>query len=72
MCKMLPSMIFFLALQLPILVCFFDNEACLLRRSTSVHKDGDVVIGCFLSLYFYIYYTGIFHIKPTREFYFIQ
>nr|XP_013006458.1 vomeronasal type-2 receptor 116-like [Cavia porcellus] len=44
---MLPSMIFFLALQLPILVCFFDNEACLLRRSTSVHKDGDVVIGCF-------------------------
>uniref|UniRef100_H0WDK6 G-protein coupled receptors family 3 profile domain-containing protein n=1 Tax=Cavia porcellus TaxID=10141 RepID=H0WDK6_CAVPO len=46
MYKMLPSMIFFLALQLPILVCFFDNEACLLGRSTSVHKDGDVQMTC--------------------------
>ncbi|XP_013362652.1 PREDICTED: vomeronasal type-2 receptor 116-like [Chinchilla lanigera] len=55
--------------QLPALVCTFDNEACLHRRSTSVRKDGDVVIGIFFSLYFYIYYTGIFAIKPTKEFY---
>ncbi|XP_023560899.1 vomeronasal type-2 receptor 116-like [Octodon degus] len=55
--------------QLPVLVCTFDNEACLQQRSTSVRKDGDVVIGCFLFLYFYIYYTGTFHIEPLREFY---
>ncbi|XP_013362655.1 PREDICTED: LOW QUALITY PROTEIN: uncharacterized protein LOC102014707 [Chinchilla lanigera] len=60
-----------IATALPALVCTLDHEACLHRRSTSVRKDGDVVIGCFLSLYFYIYYTGIFGIKPTREFYFI-
>ncbi|XP_013362658.1 PREDICTED: vomeronasal type-2 receptor 116-like [Chinchilla lanigera] len=56
---------------LPALVCTLDNEACLRQRSTSVHKDGDVVIGCFLFLYYYIYYTAIFVIKPTREFYFV-
>ncbi|XP_013362661.1 PREDICTED: uncharacterized protein LOC102016949, partial [Chinchilla lanigera] len=55
---------------LPALVCTFTNEACLRQRSTSVSKDGDMVIGCFLSLYFYIYYTAIFDIKPTREFYY--
>ncbi|XP_023563213.1 vomeronasal type-2 receptor 116-like [Octodon degus] len=68
---MLPLIVIFLLLQLPALVCTFDNEACLHRRSTSVHKDGDVIIGCFLSIYFYMYYTGILDMKPTREFYFI-
>ncbi|XP_013362653.1 PREDICTED: vomeronasal type-2 receptor 116-like [Chinchilla lanigera] len=68
---MLPLIVIFLLLQLPALVCTFDNEACLHRRSTSVRKDGDVVIGGFLSLYFFMYYTGVFGIKPTREFYFV-
>ncbi|XP_005409775.2 PREDICTED: vomeronasal type-2 receptor 116-like [Chinchilla lanigera] len=58
-------------IRLPALVCTSDHEACLHRKSTSVRKDGDVVIGCFLSLYFYIYYTAIFDIQPTREFYYV-
>ncbi|XP_004645016.2 vomeronasal type-2 receptor 116-like [Octodon degus] len=55
--------------KLPALVTTIDNEACLHQRSTSVRKDGDVVIGCFLCLYFYIYYTGTMGIEPLREFY---
>ncbi|XP_012368374.1 vomeronasal type-2 receptor 116-like [Octodon degus] len=62
----------FLLLQLPSLVYAFENEPCLRQRSTSVHKDGDMVIGCFLSLYFFMYYTGIVDIQPTRELYFFQ
>ncbi|XP_012368389.1 vomeronasal type-2 receptor 116-like [Octodon degus] len=58
---MLALISIFLLLQLPSLVCTFDNEACLRQRSTGVHKDGDVVIGCFLSLYYYIYYTGKYY-----------
>ena len=69
--KMLPLIVLFLPLQFSALVCTFNNEACLRQRSNSVHKDGDVVIGCFLTLYFYIYYTGIFDIRPTRVFHFI-
>ncbi|XP_004647226.1 vomeronasal type-2 receptor 116-like [Octodon degus] len=67
---MLSLIVIFLLLQLPSLVCTFDNEACLRQRSTSVHKDGDMVIGCFLSLYFFMYYTGMIDIQPTRELYF--
>ncbi|XP_004647229.2 vomeronasal type-2 receptor 116-like [Octodon degus] len=59
-------------MKLPALVCTLENEACLLRRSTSVRRDGDVVIGCFLPLYYYIYSSGIFDIKPVTDFYFIQ
>nr|XP_013013882.1 vomeronasal type-2 receptor 116-like [Cavia porcellus] len=51
------------------LVCTFINEACLQQRNTSVHKDGDVVIGGFFSLYFYMYYTGVTEITPTQNFY---
>ncbi|XP_004647238.1 vomeronasal type-2 receptor 116-like [Octodon degus] len=58
--------------SLPALVCTFENEGCLHLRSTSVQMDGDVVIGCFLSLYYYIYYTGVLDIKPITDFYFIQ
>ncbi|XP_013362659.1 PREDICTED: vomeronasal type-2 receptor 116-like [Chinchilla lanigera] len=56
---------------LPALVCTLDHEACLHQRGTSVRKDGDVVIGCLLSLYFCIYYSGTLGIKPIREFFFI-
>ncbi|XP_005415073.1 PREDICTED: vomeronasal type-2 receptor 116-like [Chinchilla lanigera] len=57
------------ACQLSALVCTFDDEFCPHRRSTSMRKDGDVVIGVFLSLYVYMYYTGVFTIKPMKEFY---
>ncbi|XP_004646956.1 vomeronasal type-2 receptor 116-like [Octodon degus] len=58
--------VFFL-LQHPHLVCNFENERCLVGRSTSVYKDGDVVIGGLFSLFIYIYYTGIFHLKPLKD-----
>ncbi|XP_012368368.1 vomeronasal type-2 receptor 116-like [Octodon degus] len=57
---------------LPSSVSTIDKETCISRRSTSVRKDGDVVIGCFLYLYFYIYYSGMIDIQPSREFHFIQ
>lgn len=67
--KMFHLIVNFFFLQLPALVCILESEGCLQRRRTSVHKDGDVVIGGFSSLYFYVYYTGIIDITPGQGFY---
>ena len=62
----------FLLLQLPDIVSAMENEPCPNQRGTSVRRDGDVVIGCFLSLYYYIYYTGNLDMKPITHVYFAQ
>lgn len=37
----------FLILWFLVSVCTSADEDCLIRRSTSTHRDGDVVISCF-------------------------
>nr|XP_013001863.2 vomeronasal type-2 receptor 116-like [Cavia porcellus] len=49
-------------------VCNFETEPCLQRRSTSVHKDGDVVIGGLFSLFNYFYSGGFFFLQPMKDF----
>ncbi|XP_021106839.1 vomeronasal type-2 receptor 116-like isoform X2 [Heterocephalus glaber] len=51
----------------PLLVCNFENEHCLRGRSTSVYRDGDVVIGGLFSLFFYLYYADIITLQPLEE-----
>ncbi|KAM5237910.1 uncharacterized protein ACOB6Z_012487 [Ctenodactylus gundi] len=48
------------------------DEDCLRGRSTSVHKDGDVVIGGFFSLYTCFYWTGTIDLKPSRDVFRLQ
>ncbi|XP_023418421.2 vomeronasal type-2 receptor 116-like [Cavia porcellus] len=70
--KMLPLSITCLLLQLLPLVCTWGNGYCLRRKSTSVHKDGDVVIGGFFSLCTGAEFTGTMDIKPIKEFIILQ
>ncbi|KAM5237990.1 vomeronasal type-2 receptor 116-like [Ctenodactylus gundi] len=45
-------------LQLAFSVCDSGDEDCLLRRGSSVHKEGDVVIGAFFTLSSFFYFTA--------------
>ncbi|KAM5237938.1 vomeronasal type-2 receptor 116-like [Ctenodactylus gundi] len=65
---MLPGILLILLLQLPHFVCCEGSDTCLRRRSTSMRRDGDVVLGISLSLYTFIYYTGFLILKPTKDF----
>ncbi|XP_004647863.2 vomeronasal type-2 receptor 116-like [Octodon degus] len=69
---MLLFIVLLLLLQLPVLLCIFDNEACLRKRGTSVHKHGDMVIGGTFSLYISLYFTGIVNLEPRKDFFNIQ
>ncbi|EHB09582.1 Vomeronasal type-2 receptor 26 [Heterocephalus glaber] len=53
-------------------MCNVDTEPCLHRRSTSVYKDGDVVIGRLFSLFLYFYYTDVFQLEPVKDFFMIH
>ncbi|XP_013364584.1 PREDICTED: vomeronasal type-2 receptor 116-like, partial [Chinchilla lanigera] len=52
--------------------CDSSNDDCLQSRSTRVYKDGDVVIGGFFSLYTCLYFTGMSHIKPSKDFLIVE
>ncbi|KAM5237991.1 vomeronasal type-2 receptor 116-like [Ctenodactylus gundi] len=69
---MSPVIIAILVLQLPLSVGTSEDADCLLRRGTSVRKEGDVVIGAFFTLFSFFYLTGVVEIKPSKEFYFSQ
>ncbi|KAM5262779.1 vomeronasal type-2 receptor 116-like [Ctenodactylus gundi] len=69
---MFPVIFVLLVLQLPPFVSNFTNEACLRRRGTSVRKDGDVVIGGFLSLYTVLYFTAVIELQPVKDVFTIQ
>ncbi|KAM5262782.1 vomeronasal type-2 receptor 116-like [Ctenodactylus gundi] len=64
---MFPFTFILLVLQLPPFARSFTNEACLRQRGTSVHKDGDVVIGSFLTLYSVLYFTAISDLQPIKD-----
>ncbi|KAM5237936.1 vomeronasal type-2 receptor 116-like [Ctenodactylus gundi] len=67
---MVPGMllgILILVLHLPLFTCSGDSDTCLHRRSTSVRRDGDVVLGLSLSLFISIYNTGTVDIRPTKH-----
>ncbi|KAM5238794.1 vomeronasal type-2 receptor 116-like [Ctenodactylus gundi] len=57
-----------LLLKVHLATCALDGDACLYSRGTSVYRDGDVVIGVSFSLYMFLYYTGLFDLKPTKDF----
>ncbi|KAM5237912.1 vomeronasal type-2 receptor 116-like [Ctenodactylus gundi] len=65
---MLPWTAVLLLLQRPLSVCSSAAEDCLLRRGTSVRKDGDVLIGGFFSLYYCFFLTGIINMEPRKDF----
>ncbi|KAM5237954.1 vomeronasal type-2 receptor 116-like [Ctenodactylus gundi] len=50
-----------------LILCRAAEEDCLFQRGAGVHKDGDVVIGGFFSIYSCLYLTGTTNIKPTRD-----
>ncbi|KAM5237937.1 vomeronasal type-2 receptor 116-like [Ctenodactylus gundi] len=54
-------------LEVRLFTCSEDSDTCLHRRSSSVRRDGDVVLGLSLSLYIAIYNTGYTDIKPTKH-----
>ncbi|KAM5237909.1 vomeronasal type-2 receptor 116-like [Ctenodactylus gundi] len=57
----------FLLPQPQLLVYTLASEDCLSRRSTSVRKDGDVVIGAFFSLFTCFYLTGTIDLQPSKD-----
>ncbi|XP_012368464.1 vomeronasal type-2 receptor 116-like [Octodon degus] len=54
--------------RLPLIMCYAAEEDCIFTRTNSVHKDGDVVIGAFFSLFLSVYFSGITGIKPSKDF----
>nr|XP_023420268.1 vomeronasal type-2 receptor 116-like [Cavia porcellus] len=52
--------------------CHLSNDDCLQSTSTRVYKDGDVVIGGFFSLYTCLYFTGMSHLKPSKDFLIVE
>ncbi|XP_013363023.1 PREDICTED: vomeronasal type-2 receptor 116-like [Chinchilla lanigera] len=64
---MLPLSFTIFLLQPALLTCYVADDDCLHSRSTSVHKDGDVVVGGFFSLYTYIYFSEATDMKPSKD-----
>ncbi|XP_013362656.1 PREDICTED: vomeronasal type-2 receptor 116-like [Chinchilla lanigera] len=58
-----------LRLKVKVLVseCSLANDDCVFSRSTSVHKDGDLVVGAFFSLYSYTYFIEATGMKPSKD-----
>ncbi|XP_005409768.1 PREDICTED: vomeronasal type-2 receptor 116-like [Chinchilla lanigera] len=54
-------------LQLLLVRCS-GREGCLSPSTAGVHKDGDVVIGGFFSLFLRVYFSGMTHIGPSKDF----
>ncbi|KAM5237902.1 vomeronasal type-2 receptor 116-like [Ctenodactylus gundi] len=53
--------------ELQLLVYTLASEDCLSRRSTSVRKDGDVVIGGIFALYYCFYLTDTIDLQPSKD-----